>query len=146
MFEFIWKLYKKYEEAVNYLIFGFLAFLVNMIAYAAAAKVLGADNSKIFLVLLATSFAWVIAVLFAYWTNRTFVFKSKVTNKSGVWKEFITFIGARVVTGVMELVIMYVMVDLVNVDDFISKFICNVIVIITNYIFSKLWVFKKEQP
>lgn len=142
MFEFIWKLYKKYEEAVNYLIFGFLAFLVNMIAYAAAAKVLGADNSKIFLVLLATSFAWVIAVLFAYWTNRTFVFKSKVTNKSGVWKEFITFIGARVVTGVMELVIMYVMVDLINVDDFISKFICNVIVIITNYIFSKLWVFK----
>lgn len=144
MFDFIWKLYKKYEEAVNYLIFGFLAFLVNMIAYAVAAKVLGADNSKVLLVLLATSFAWVVAVLFAYWTNRTFVFKSKVTAKSEVWKEFISFIGARVVTGVMELVIMYVMVDLVNVDDLISKFICNVIVIITNYIFSKLWVFKNK--
>ncbi len=145
MFEFIFNIYKKYEEAVNYLFFGFLAFLVNMIAYWAAAKVLGADNSKVFLVLVATSIAWVVAVLFAYWTNRTFVFKSKVTDKDGVWKEFVSFISARIVTGVMELVIMYVMVDLVNVNDFISKFICNVVVIISNYIFSKLWVFKKKQ-
>lgn len=138
-------MYKKYEEAVNYLFFGFLAFLVNMVAYAAAARVLGADNEKVLLVLIATSFAWIVAVLFAYWTNRTFVFKSRITDKAGIWKEFFSFVGARVVTGGMELVIMYVMVDMVHVDDMISKFICNVVVIISNYIFSKLWIFKKKE-
>ena len=109
MIEFIKEMYKKYEEVINYLFFGFLAFLVNMIAYAAAAKVLGADNDNVILVLVSTAFAWVVAVLFAYWTNRTFVFKSEITNKSGVKKEFFSFISARIVTGLMELVIMYIM-------------------------------------
>lgn len=145
MIKFAMEMYKKYEEAVNYLFFGFLAFLVNMVAYAAAAGVLGADNEKVLLVLIATSFAWIVAVLFAYWTNRTFVFKSRITDKAGIWKEFFSFVGARVVTGGMELVIMYVMVDMVHVDDMISKFICNVVVIISNYIFSKLWIFKKKE-
>ena len=138
-------MYKKNEEAVNYLFFGVLAFLVNMAAYAAAAWVLHADNDKVVLVLIATAFAWVVAVLFAYWTNRTFVFKSKITDMAGVWKEFLSFVSARIVTGVMELVIMYVMVDLANIDDMISKLVCNVVVIISNYIFSKLWVFKKKE-
>lgn len=144
MIEFVVKMYKKYEEAITYLFFGFLAFLVNMVAYAAAAWVLGADNDNVALVLVATVFAWVVAVLFAYWTNRKFVFKSKIIDKIGMRQEFITFVGARVVTGVMELIIMYIMVDLANVDDLASKFVCNVIVTISNYIFSKLWVFKKK--
>lgn len=145
MIELVKTMYRKYEEAVNYLFFGFLAFLVNMIAYAAAAKVLGADNDKVMLVLAATSFAWIAAVLFAYWTNRTFVFKSKITDKAGVSKEFLTFVGARVVTGVMELAIMYIMVDIADIDDMIAKFVCNIIVIVSNYVFSKLWVFKKKE-
>lgn len=145
MIELVKTMYRKYEEAVNYLFFGFLAFLVNMIAYAAAAKVLGADNDKVMLVLVATSFAWIAAVLFAYWTNRTFVFKSKITDKAGVSKEFLTFVGARVVTGVMELAIMYIMVDIADIDDMIAKFVCNIIVIVSNYVFSKLWVFKKKE-
>lgn len=145
MIDFVIRMYRKYEEAVNYLFFGFLAFLVNMAAYAAAARVLGADNDKVGLVLVSTAFAWVVAVLFAYWTNRRFVFKSGVTDHAGVWKEFFSFVGARVVTGVMELVIMYVMVDMADIDDLISKFVCNVVVIISNYIFSKLWVFKKKE-
>lgn len=142
MIKFVTDMYKKYEEAVNYLIFGFLAFLVNMAAYNAAAKVLGADNEKVLLVLIATSFAWIVAVLFAYWTNRTFVFKSKFKDKAGIRKEFTAFVGARVVTGIMELAIMYVMVDIFDVDNMISKFICNVIVILSNYFFSKIFVFK----
>ena len=145
MIKFAINMSKKYEEAVNYLFFGFLAFVVNMVSYAGAAWVLGADNENVVLVLVSTSFAWIVSVLFAYWTNRTFVFKSKVTGKTGVWKEFSAFVGARIVTGVMELVIMYLMVDLANVNDMVSKFVCNVIVIVSNYIFSKLWVFKKKE-
>lgn len=144
MIKFAWDMYKKYEEAINYLFFGFLAFLVNMVAYALATWVLGADDDKVMLVLIATAFAWVVSVLFAYWTNRSFVFKSKVKDKEGIWKEFSAFVGARIVTGGMELVIMYVMVDLAGINNMISKFVCNVIVIVSNYIFSKLLVFKKK--
>lgn len=144
MIKFAWDMYKKYEEAINYLFFGFLAFLVNMVAYALATWVLGADDDKVVLVLIATAFAWVVSVLFAYWTNRSFVFKSKVKDKEGIWKEFSAFVGARIVTGGMELVIMYVMVDLAGINNMISKFVCNVVVIVSNYIFSKLLVFKKK--
>ncbi len=145
MIKFAWDMYKKYEEAVSYLFFGFLAFVVNMAAYAFAAWALGADDDKVALVLAATVFAWVVAVLFAYWTNRTFVFKSKVKEKKAVWKEFSAFVGARIVTGVMELVIMYVMVDLAGIGNMFAKFVCNVVVIVSNYIFSKLLVFKKKE-
>ncbi|MDE7014573.1 MAG: GtrA family protein [Kineothrix sp.] len=144
MIKFAWDMYKKYEEAINYLFFGFLAFLVNMVAYALSIRVLGADDDRVVLVLIATAFAWVVSVLFAYWTNRSFVFKSKVKDKEGIWKEFSAFVGARIVTGGMELVIMYVMVDLAGINNMISKFVCNVIVIVSNYIFSKLLVFKKK--
>lgn len=145
MIKFAVDMYKKYEEIINYLFFGFLAFLVNMAVYGIAAWVLGADGDKVALVLVATAFAWIVSVLFAYWTNRTFVFKSKVTDKAGGCKEFTAFVGARIMTGVMELMIMYVMVDLAGINDMISKFVCNVVVIISNYIFSKLWVFKKKE-
>lgn len=144
MIEFIKTMYKKYEEVINYLFFGFLAFLINTIAFAAAARVLGADNDKVDLVLIATAFAWVVAVLFAYWTNRTFIFKSKVKNKSDIFKEFMSFISVRVITGLLDMIVMYIMVDIMNVDNLIAKIISNIIVIVANYIFSKLWVFRKK--
>lgn len=138
-------MYKKYEETVNYLFFGVLAFLVNMLAYAFAAWVLGADDDQALLIAVATAFAWVAAVLFAYWTNRTFVFKSKVRDRRGIWKEFAAFVGARIATGILEQIIMYVMVKQMGVHHMIAKFVCNVVVIISNYIFSKLFIFKKKQ-
>lgn len=144
MIQWIKDMYYKFEETVNYLFFGGLAFLVNMVAYYLAARVLGVTNDKVDLVLLATGFAWVVAVLFAFWTNRCFVFKSKARGIEAVSKEFFTFVGARVVTGLLEMLIMYLMVDLMNVHNFIAKIICNIIVIISNYIFSKLWVFKAK--
>ncbi len=143
MIKFVWSIYKKYEETVNYLFFGVLAFLVNMAAYALAAWVLGADNEQALLVSVATAFAWVVAVLFAYWTNRTFVFKSEIKDKKGIWKGFCAFVGARIATGILEQVIMIVMVKQMGVHHMIAKFVCNVVVIISNYIFSKLFVFKK---
>ncbi|MBR6771639.1 MAG: GtrA family protein [Lachnospiraceae bacterium] len=143
MIKWMKDLYIRFEETINYLFFGVLAFLVNMGAYQLAATVLGADNDKVLLVLLATLFAWITAVLFAYWTNRTFVFKSKTEGRLAVGKEFTTFVSARIITGLMEMLLMYVLVDMGDVDDTFSKFICNIVVIATNYVFSKLWVFKK---
>ena len=145
MIKFAWDMYKKYEEAINYLFFGFLAFLVNMVAYALAVWVLGADDEKVVLVLASTSFAWVVAVLFAYWTNRTFVFKSQNKDAQSLGKEFVAFIGARVATEVLELALMFLMVDCASLNEYASKLVCQVIVILANYFLSKLWIFKDKK-
>ena len=80
----------------------------------------------------------------SYWTNRTFVFKSQNKDVSSVMKEFISFIGARVATEVLEIVLMYVMVDVLTVNDKISKLVCQTIVILANYVLSKIWIFKDK--
>ena len=131
-------LYKKYEEGLNYLIFGFLAFVLNYVLYYVFESIFHVHY------MAATAISWVLTVIFAYWTNRTFVFKSKNTGFSALVKEFISFIGARAATGVLELVLMYLMVDLAGIHSYIAKFVCQVIVILANYFLSKLWIFKKK--
>lgn len=131
-------LYKKYEEGLNYLIFGFLAFVLNYVLYYVFESFFHMHY------MAATAISWVLTVVFAYWTNRTFVFKSKNTGFAALVKEFISFVGARVATGVLELVLMYLMVDMAGINSYIAKFVCQVIVILANYFLSKLWIFKKK--
>lgn len=138
LWDFGWRLYKKHEEGFNYLIFGFLAFVLNYILYFVFADALHMHY------MAATVISWVLTVVFAYWTNRTFVFKSQNRDISAVVKEFISFIGARVATEVLEIVLMYVMVDVLAINDKISKLVCQTIVILANYVLSKIWIFKKS--
>lgn len=138
LWDFGWGLYKKHEEGINYLIFGFLAFVLNYILYF-----LFADAMQMHY-MTATVLSWVLTVVFAYWTNRTFVFKSQNKDTGSVVKEFVSFIGARIATEVLELVLMYVMVDLLSINDKISKLVCQVLVILANYVLSKIWIFKKS--
>lgn len=140
LWDFGWGLYKKHEEGFNYLIFGFLAFVLNYILYFVFADMLSMHY------MAATVISWVLTVVFAYWTNRTFVFKSQNKDISAVVKEFISFIGARVATEVLEIVLMYVMVDMLAINDKISKLVCQTIVILANYVLSKIWIFKKSSP
>lgn len=136
LWDFGWGLYKKHEEGINYLIFGFLAFVLNYILYFLFADAIGMHY------MAATVLSWVLTVVFAYWTNRTFVFKSQNKQAGAVWKEFISFIGARVATEVLEVVLMYVLVDMAAINDKISKLVCQTIVILANYVLSKIWIFK----
>ncbi len=136
LWDFGWGLYKKHEEGINYLIFGFLAFVLNYILYFLFADAIAMHY------MAATALSWVLTVVFAYWTNRTFVFKSRNKEAGAVWKEFISFIGARVATEALELVLMYVMVDMAGINDKIAKFVCQVLVILANYVLSKIWIFK----
>ena len=136
LWDFGWGLYKKHEEGINYLIFGFLAFVLNYILYF-----LFADAMQMHY-MAATVLSWVLTVVFAYWTNRTVVFKSQNKDTGSVVKEFVSFIGARIATEVLELVLMYVMVDMVSINDKISKLVCQVLVILANYVLSKIWIFK----
>ena len=131
-----WDLYKKYEEGINYLIFGFLAFVLNYILYFIFA------DTIVMHYMAATVLSWVLTVVFAYWTNRTFVFKSQNNWTASLVREFLSFIGARVATEVLEIVLMYVMVTLLSINDKISKLVCQTIVILANYVLSKIWIFK----
>lgn len=128
-------LYKKYKEIINYLIFGGLTTLISIVTYALFAKVFNIDY------LISNVLSWIIAVLFAYITNKIFVFESK--SKKNI-KEITSFFFFRVVSLIMEMVILYIFVDMLYIDDLVTKIIAQVIVIVANYIFSKVFVFKKD--
>lgn len=139
LWDFGWDMYRKHEEGINYLIFGFLAFVLNYILYF-----LFADAMQMHY-MAATVLSWVLTVVFAYWTNRCFVFKSTNKDKQSVGKEFLSFIGARVATEVLEVVLMYLLVDCAGANDKISKLICQTLVILANYVLSKIWIFKSKE-
>lgn len=147
MWDFIWQQYKKYQQSINYLIFGFLTFVVNTIVYQLCAYAIGAENDQPLLTSIATMVAWAVAVLFAYWTNRSFVFRSQISDKNGRRKEFISFVGARVATGIIDQIIMIYMTYYLDQNDLFAKIVGNIFVIISNYFLSKLFIFKKKaQP
>lgn len=139
LWDFGWGMYKKYEEGINYLIFGFLAFVLNYGLYYLFSKVLSLHY------LVATGLSWALTVVFAYWTNRTFVFKSKNKDVKALFEEFVSFVGARVATELLEVALMFLMVDCAHLNEFISKFVCQVLVIVANYFLSKLWIFKEKK-
>lgn len=138
LWDFCWGMYKKYEEGINYLIFGFLAFVLNYVLYYLFAGILDIHH------LVSTVLSWALTVVFAYWTNRTFVFKSKNKDAKSLRDEFVSFIGARVATELLEVGLMYLMVDCAGLNEYISKFVCQVLVIAANYFLSKLWIFKDK--
>ena len=121
------------KEVIAYLIFGLLTTIVNVVVYYVLARVLGLNY------LISNIFAWFLSVLFAYITNRVWVFESKNDN---IIKEISLFFGGRLFLGVMDSCLMFLFVDVLTVGDFISKIIIAVIVVILNYILSKLIVFK----
>ncbi len=134
-----WSLYHKYEEVLSYLIFGFLAFVVNYAAYALGIKLFSLNYQ------VSNIVAWIVAVIFAYWTNHTFVFKSKTKEIAGIAKEFVSFVSARLATLVLEIVVLWLFVDILSINDMIAKLVGQFLVIVTNYFLSKLWIFKKQK-
>lgn len=133
------ELYKKYQEIINYLIVGVLTTVVSLVTYYVC--VLTVFNPEDALELqIANITSWVCAVLFAYITNKIFVFKSKNKN---ILKEILSFVSARVLTLILDMLIMFVMVTSLGINDKISKLVVQVVVTILNYVFSKIFVFKK---
>lgn len=133
---------KKYREQIVYLFFGGVTTVINWLVYTGFV-LLGQDIE------IANAIAWVAAVLFAYFTNRGFVFQSQNVERKAVIKEFFMFIGSRVATGIVELVgfpLLYYLgmkQTMFGIDGFVAKIIVSVLVIILNYVLSKLLVFKK---
>lgn len=127
-----------------YGIFGVLTTLINWIVYSLLLKGLGLP------LMVGNVLSWVAAVLFAYVTNKLWVFESKSWKPELVWKEIVLFFGARIVTGIFEFVMVPLLVALgVNqaifgVEGLMAKVIVTIAVIILNYVFSKLLVFRKN--
>ena len=132
------ELYKKYKEIINYLIFGVLTTVVSIGTYALFTKLFSINY------LVSNILSWILAVLFAFITNKLFVFESKSKDKKQVTKEMINFFSFRIISLGIEMIIMYTFVDLLSINDLITKVIAQIIVILSNYIFSKVFVFKKN--
>lgn len=141
MIEKMKELYKKYEEIITYLIVGVLNTLVSWAAFFILAYTI-LDAQIVWQNLLLSIVSWVVGVVFGYFMNRIFVFKSKEPN---IWKEFIQFSGGRVSTWVLDAVMMVLMVNVMNINEAFSKIFVSVLVMIGNYIISKFFVFKKKE-
>ncbi len=137
----ICNLLKKYEELIMYAIFGILTTLVNIIIYYIFTDIFKLSFLGSNAYLLATIIAWTGAVLFAFYTNKYFVFKKK--EKTNIIKEMISFFSFRGLSLLFDIGIMFIMVELLTINDLISKVVANIIVILLNYFFSKLFIFKK---
>lgn len=125
----------KIKEILKYLIVGGLTTVVSIVSYYIVRLFI--ENY-----LVCTVISWIFAVAFAYITNRVFVFNSKREN---VFKECTEFVFSRILSLVAEVAVMYLLVDFLNISDKISKIIVQVIIVILNYIFSKLFVFKENK-
>lgn len=130
--------YRKHKTVILYLVFGGLTSLVNIIAYLGLTKVFGLHYMS------ANIVAWIASVLFAYITNRLFVFVSQSKGLILILGECAAFFGCRLFSCLMDTTGMYVMIDLLHCNDLFVKIITNIVVIILNYIFSKQVVFKKK--
>ncbi|MBR1416539.1 MAG: GtrA family protein [Bacilli bacterium] len=135
------KLLKKYKEVIMYLIFGVLTTVISLLVFFVLTHTILSSNDALQLQ-IANILSWIAGVTFAYITNRKYVFESKNKNKL---KEVSKFVSARVTTLLMDMFIMFLGVTILHFNDMISKIISQVVVIIANYIFSKLLVFNKQK-
>ena len=133
----IMELAKKHWDLVTYLFFGVLTTVVNYAVYLPCYNLLGLSAT------ISNIIAWVVAVAFAYLTNKPWVFKSHDWSMKVVLPELSKFVACRVGSGVLETGMIFVFVDLMGINGNVFKLITSVLVVIINYIGSKLLVFRK---
>lgn len=129
---------KKYQQPILYLFFGICTTIVNIITYYLSAHILSLS------VILSTCLAWLVSVIFTYITNKWWVFESKSLRLKAVIQEFLSFTGCRLFTGACDLLIMLIFVDSLGMDDLFVKIASNILVVVLNYIFSKMIIFKRK--
>ena len=131
------ELVRKYYDILAYLFFGVLTTVVNYLIYLPCYNMLHLSAS------VSNVIAWIFAVVFAYLTNKPFVFRSHDWSAKTVIPEFGKFVGGRVASGLMESAIIFLTVDLLHWDGNIMKLVTSVLVVILNYITSKFIAFRK---
>lgn len=132
------RLLLKYKRFIYYVVFGVLTTLINIGVYALAYKTMQLDNVP------SNIIAWIVAILFAFVVDKLYVFEARNMELKNVLYELVKFIGARLTTGLFDLAIMFVGVDVLHGPAIIIKVAANIMVIILNYVLSKLVVFRKK--
>ena len=133
----ILSLIEKYYDILSYLFIGVLTTVVNYIIYLPCYNLLGLSAT------VSNMIAWVVAVAFAYLTNKPFVFRSHDWSAKTVVPELTKFVGSRIASGALETVIIFVTVDCLLWNGNVMKLVTSVLVVILNYVASKLLVFRK---
>ena len=133
------ELLKCYKEQISYLFFGVCTTIANIVSYWFCTRVLSLDN------IISNVLAWVIAVTLAYITNKFWVFESRTETKKELVQEIFNFFLCRVATLLVDISIMYVCVNILQYSDMIIKVLANVVVVISNYILSKIYIFKNKK-
>ena len=131
-------LFKRFRPLIMYGIFGVLTTAVNFVTYYCFYNFFGINN------VISTCLAWFISVVFAFVTNKLWVFNSKSLNGKVLFHEIWSFFACRILSGVLDVVIMYITVDVLTFNSTLCKLASNIIVILINYIASKLFVFKNK--
>ena len=137
LFEKIRHLITKYYDILAYLVFGVLTTVVNYLVYLPCYNLLEMSAA------VSNVFAWAVAVAFAYLTNKPFVFRSHDWSAKTVVPELTKFVGSRIASGALETGIIFLTVDLLAWNGNVMKLVTSVIVVVLNYIASKLLVFRK---
>lgn len=151
------------KEIITYIFFGVMTTAVNLITFYIFKRIFisigwegvfnsiipqGSSLHKLFIggtdYLDANFIAWIVGVVFAFVTNKIWVFDSKSWAPSVAGREFTGFMGARIFSFVIETISLFILVTLLSVNDFVAKIIVGIVVVIINYIFSKLIIFKKK--
>lgn len=127
----------KNKEIIKYLIFGILTTLVNILCFYILDKL----NIDIY---INNTISWIVSVIFAFITNKLYVFESKSLDIKTIFKEGTSFLGARIFSYFVDMGTIYLLFDGLRINKLISKVVSNIIVIIINYIFSK-FIFKKKE-
>ena len=130
------ELFYKYQEQIRYLFWGAATTSVNYCVYFLSTRALQMA------VVPANTLAWLISVLFAFWVNKSFVFASKSWKWSVAAPELFKFAGGRVFSGLLEIGILWLCVDIMHLHDGVIKLLASVLVVILNYVFSKLFIFR----
>ena len=138
MIQTIKSLVHKYWDVLTYLIFGVLTTVVNYLVYLPVYNLMGLSAA------VSNAIAWVVAVAFAYLTNKPFVFRSHDWSLKTVIPELTKFVSCRVVSGVAETLILLVTVDILHWNGNIWKLVTSVLVVVLNYFASKFLVFVKK--
>ena len=125
------------KEVLAYIFFGICTTLVNIVVFQVCTALLRWNWA------LSNILAWILSVLFAFFTNKLFVFQSKGSGLKRFLWETVTFFGARILSLGVDMVGMWLLLDLLHVNSLLSKILVNVVVIVVNYILSKFVIFRK---
>lgn len=145
------------REVISYLFFGAMTTLVSLITFYLPSKLFASigyqgvvhyvtGSAKNFSYMESNVISWVCAVAFAFVTNKLFVFGSLSWEKKTAWRELLTFVGGRVATLFVDMALMFLFVTVIGMGEMLSKVIVQIVIIILNYVISKLLVFRTGAP